>query len=393
MKKEEVSQVMEENIVKYIKLKHIAKITMGQSPDSKSYNNEKKGLPFYQGKSDFGKINPIPRVWCSNPIKVAEKDDIIISVRAPIGNTNIMTEKSCIGRGLAAITPLDDKVNIKYLYYVINSKYEELNKYGVGSTFKAITKDVLYNLEIKEIPDIKIQSDVVKKLDIIDEIIDIRKNQIKYLNNFVKAHFVKLFGNVELNDKNFKEEEISNIAEISSSKRIYANEYKEKGVPFYRSKEIIELGHNKKPSIKLFISTKRYEEIKEKYGIPNKGDILITAVGTIGETWIVNTNEPFYFKDGNILLIRLNTNISQIYFKNVLDILINIFKSKNISGSAYSALTIEKFKKMKIILPPIELQNQFAKFIEKIDKQKCEIYKNLKQMELLQESLINKFFG
>ena len=164
-------------------------------------------------------------------------------------------------------------------------------------------------------------------------------------------------------------------------------------MPFYRSKEIIELGHNKKPSIELFISTKRYEEIKEKYGIPNKGDILITAVGTIGETWIVDTDDPFYYKDGNVLQIRLNTEISQIYFKYVLDILIDIFKSKNVSGSAYSALTIEKFKKMKIILPPIELQNKFTEFVKQIDKQKFEIENSLKEMQELYESLMEKYFG
>ena len=208
-----------------------------------------------------------------------------------------------------------------------------------------------------------------------------------------KSQFVEMFGSVELNDKNFEEQEISSIADISSSKRIYANEYQENGVPFYRSKEIIELGHNKKPSIELFISAKRFEEIKERYGIPKRGDILITAVGTIGETWIVDTDNPFYYKDGNVLQIRLNTNISQIYFKYVLDILISIFKSKNVSGSAYAALTIEKFKKMKIILPPIGLQNQFAEIVKQIDKQKFEIENSLKEMQELYESLMEKYFG
>ena len=181
-----------------------------------------------------------------------------------------------------------------------------------------------------------------------------------------------MFGNVELNDKYFYEQEISDIAEITSSKRIYANEYQKNGVPFYRSKEIIELGHKKKPSIELYISIKKYKEIKEKYGIPKVGDILITAVGTIGETWIVNTEEPFYYKDGNVLQIRLKKENSQLYFKHVLDILINIFKRKNVSGSSYLALTIEKFKKMKMIIPPIDLQNQFAEIVKQIDKQKFE---------------------
>ena len=190
-----------------------------------------------------------------------------------------------------------------------------------------------------------------------------------------------MFGSVELNDKYFCEQEMSDIADITSSKRIYAHEYQKSGVPFYRSKEIIELGNKKKPSIELFISTKRYEEIKEKYGIPKTGDILITAVGTIGETWIVDTKKPFYYKDGNVLQIRLKKESSKVYFKYVLDILIDIFKRKNVSGSSYSALTIEKFKKMKMIIPPIDLQNQFSEIVKQIDKQKFESMIQLEMME------------
>ena len=378
--------------MEYLTLKDIALINMGQSPDSKTYNEEKEGIPFYQGKSDFGKINPIPRVWCSYPIKIAEKDDILISVRAPIGDTNIATEKCCIGRGLASIRPLNENVNKKYLYYLLNSKYKELNKFGTGSTFKAITKENLCNLKCAEIPDIKEQIEVVKKLDNVSQIIEIKKKQLEELSIIIKSQFVEMFGSVELNDKKFEEQEMSCISDISSSKRIYANEYQEIGIPFYRSKEIIELGHNKKPSIELFISKSRYEEIKDKYGIPKKGDILITAVGTIGETWIVDTDEPFYYKDGNVLQIRLNTDISQIYFKYVLDTLISIFKNKNVSGSAYSALTIEKFKKMKIILPPIELQDKFAEIVRQIDKQKFEsVIKAEKEIEKIQNNIYYKW--
>ena len=258
----------------------------------------------------------------------------------------------------------------------------------------------IQNLQMKQFLNQKIsyisleeQEIAVRKLDNVRNIIEIKQKQLQDLDELIKSQFVEMFGSVELNDKNFEEQELSSIAEISSSKRIYANEYKKNGIPFYRSKEIIELGHNKKPSIELFISDKRYEEIKDKYGIPKKGDILITAVGTIGEIWIVDTDEPFYYKDGNVLQIRLKTDIAQIYFKYVLDILISIFKNKNVSGSAYSALTIEKFKKMKIILPPIELQNQFADIVKQIDKQKFEIQKSLEEMQKLQESLMNKYFG
>ena len=272
------------------------------------------------------------------------------------------------------------KFENKYLYYYLMSKISDISKMFRGAGIKHLNKRELFQMNINLI-DKREQIIIVKSLDMINEIIELKKKQLEELDIILKSQFVEMFGSVELNDKYFCEQEMSDIADITSSKRIYAHEYQKSGVPFYRSKEIIELGNKKKPSIELFISTKRYEEIKEKYGIPKTGDILITVVGTIGETWIVDTKKPFYYKDGNVLQIRLKKESSKVYFKYVLDILIDIFKRKNVSGSSYSALTIEKFKKMKMIIPPIDLQNQFSEIVKQIDKQKFESMIQLEMME------------
>ena len=323
-------------------------------------------------------------------LKLLPKGTVLLSSRAPIGKVAICDNDMYCNQGFKNII-CSDRLENRYVYYFLKYNVEYIKSLGRGATFKEISKGIVENLEIPYIEK-KEQIEIANKLDKITEILKIKKQQIKQFDEIIKSQFVEMFGSVELNDKKFEEQEMSCIADISSSKRIYANEYQEIGIPFYRSKEIIELGHNKKPSIELFISKSRYEEIKDKYGIPKKGDILITAVGTIGETWIVDTDEPFYYKDGNVLQIRLNTDISQIYFKYVLDTLISIFKNKNVSGSAYSALTIEKFKKMKIILPPIELQNQFAEIVKVIDKQKFEsVIKAEKEIEKIQKNIYYKW--
>ena len=85
------------------RLGDVAEIVLGQSPPSSTYNENENGLPFYQGKLEFGNIYPSPQKWCTEPKKIAEKGDVLISVRAPVGPTNICPERSCIGRGLAAI--------------------------------------------------------------------------------------------------------------------------------------------------------------------------------------------------------------------------------------------------------------------------------------------------
>ena len=124
---------------------------MGQSPPSSTYNDMGNGLPFYQGKSEFGDTYPKPVKWCSEPNKVAELDDILISVRAPVGPTNLCPERSCIGRGLAAIRPLAGMPSRYFLYYL---RYIEdsWDSKATGTTFKAISGSVLREQEIPLAP-------------------------------------------------------------------------------------------------------------------------------------------------------------------------------------------------------------------------------------------------
>lgn len=130
------------------RLVDIAKINMGQSPPSSTYNEVGIGLPFYQGKADFGYINPVPKKYCSAPSKIAERGDILISVRAPVGPVNITTENCCIGRGLAAIkakTFIQD-----FIYFSLIFQEDYIASLGTGSTFKAINKSQLENIQIPD---------------------------------------------------------------------------------------------------------------------------------------------------------------------------------------------------------------------------------------------------
>ncbi|MGI9167218.1 MAG: restriction endonuclease subunit S, partial [Pyrinomonadaceae bacterium] len=124
------------------KLRDIAVVVMGQSPSSSTYNLDGKGLPFFQGKADFGFLYPTIRVWCSRPNKIAEPDDVLLCVRAPVGPTNLAATESCIGRGLAAVRP-EAGVNLRYLLHAFRTFAGELDAKGTGTTFKAISGKVV----------------------------------------------------------------------------------------------------------------------------------------------------------------------------------------------------------------------------------------------------------
>ncbi|WP_295245189.1 restriction endonuclease subunit S [Veillonella sp.] len=160
---------------------------------------------------------------------------------------------------------------------------------------------------------------------------------------------------------------LGDVCTISSSKRIFAKEYKTEGIPFYRGKEIIEKHNGSTVSTELFISLERYEEIKSKYDVPKKGDILLSSVGTLGVPWLVN-EDNFYFKDGNLTWLRSNEKIipDYLYFWLTSDEAQNQIDSKCI-GSTQKALTIEALKKFKITLPNVEVQKKIVSMIKPIE--------------------------
>jgi type I restriction enzyme S subunit len=132
-------------------LEEFCLVVQGQSPPGETYNTQGEGLPFFQGKAEFGDLYPTPEKWCSAPTKVAEPDDILISIRAPVGPTNLCPAQSCIGRGLAAIRPQGD-VLPKYVLYGLRLTAHELTALSTGSTFGAISGNTLRSHKLRLAP-------------------------------------------------------------------------------------------------------------------------------------------------------------------------------------------------------------------------------------------------
>ena len=134
--------------------------------------------------------------------------------------------------------------------------------------------------------------------------------------------------------KGWIEKKLGEICTITSSKRIFQSEYTPNGIPFYRTKEIKELANDKDVTTELFISEERYKEIKVNFGIPIEGDMLLTAIGTIGEIYIVEKDKEFYFKDGNVLWLKDFKSVNTYYLKFALRIFIEQIKKLS-NGSTY----------------------------------------------------------
>ena len=175
-----------------VKLADVAELVMGQSPPSTSYNDVGDGLPFYQGKTDFGATYPSPRIYCREPKKLAKSGDILMSVRAPVGATNLCNSKSCIGRGIAAIRA--NGIDRDFLYFYLKEIETYIDSLGSGAIFKAINKSQLADLPINEagIP-LPEQKKIAHILSTVQQAIEAQERIIQTTTELKKALMHKLF--------------------------------------------------------------------------------------------------------------------------------------------------------------------------------------------------------
>lgn len=328
--------------------------------------------------------------------------DIIIeksggSDKQPVGRPvlfNISDGDYSFSNFTATLRLIDESINPKFLHQCLYGYYRN------GETKRMQSKTTgLHNLDMKAylrlpIPCLSIseQQRIVSELDLLSGIIEKKKAQLKEYDQLAQSIFYDMFGDPITNEKGWEVKKLGEVCEVTSSKRIFANEYTSSGIPFYRGKEITEKSKGMPLSIELYISEEMYKELKS-IGIPQIGDVLITAVGTIGNIWVVNDNTPFYFKDGNVIWLKNIRMQNSVYFKFILEKLIEIYKQEMVRGAAYNALTIVNLKKMLVFLPPLTLQQQFAEKIEAIEKQKELIKQSITETETLFNSRMDYYFN
>lgn len=376
-----------------MQLKDVCKINMGQSPDSSSYNENGDGIPFYQGNADFGERHPVTRVWCNSPKKTADIGDILISVRAPIGALNYAKEKCCIGRGLAAIVPDKEKVSSDFIFWMLKGKNEELNRKGTGSTFKAIGRKALEEIAV---PDVSFteQNLYANNLEKVYSIILIRKQELQTLDELIKARFVDMFGSIKKNNKNWETSRLRNIAEVRG--RVGWKGYKKEDLrefgPLVLGATHLTDNGSLDLSEPVYLS---YEKFKESPEIAlHMNDLIFTQRGnTIGKVGLV-TNEIGEATINPCVLILRPIDINPIYFQTyfLMDETKNDMWALN-SGSAQPMITQKAIGDYIIMLPPLELQNEFAEFVQEVDKSKVVVQKALDEAQLLFDSLMQEYFG
>ena len=372
-------------------LKDIAHITMGQSPESESYNDEKVGIPFFQGNADFGEIYPNNRIWCSSPKKIAEPGDILISVRAPIGALNYAKERCCIGRGLAAIS-IKDEAERNYVFHLLKAKNKELNRKGTGSTFKAIGKNVLEEVQVPQIST-KEQQKRMSIMDYLESIIRKRREQLLFLDELIKARFVEMFGDPITNPKGWEHITVGDVCSSivrgpfgSALKKEFFVEPSDNTYKVYEQKHAIQ----KSADIgTYYITAEKFAELKRFECLP--GDILMSCSGTMGELFQLPDGCERGIINQALCKFTLNERILPICFLTYMRQTIGNLETKG--SGIQNIAAVSYVKAMPINLPTMDVQEKFADFVKQIDKSKVAIQKSLAETQLLFDKLMQDYFG
>ena len=354
--------------MEYTLLKNIAVITMGQSPSSSSYNEEGVGIPFYQGNADFGELYPTARIWCNEPKKIANKNDILISVRAPIGALNYATEQCCIGRGLASITVKDEALR-NYVFHLLKANRNKLINQGSGSTFKAIGKSNLEEIRIP-IVDEMTQKKIMNLMDATEQTIRQRQIELQLFDDLIKARFVEVF---RIWENKYTEEPLNEFLENITYGFTNPMPDTEEGPWKITAKDVVDGKINFNTARKT--SQESYNKLTAK-SKPQLGNVLLTKDGTLGRTAVVDRKNICV--NQSVAVLRVNGRIAPDF----LSVLLQMPKYQdcmmaNAGGGTIKHIYITKIIKMLIIVPTMEEQKVFLDFVHQVDKSKFSVFNTI----------------
>lgn len=314
---------------------------------------------------------------------------VLLSSRAPIGKVAIAGVEMYCNQGFKNLI-CSDKIHNKYLFWFLKDRTDYLNSLGRGATFKEISKSIVENIEIP-LPPIKEQKQYATTLDKFSGLISLRKQQLDRLDELVKARFVEMFGTLTTTKFSVKTlNELCLFIKDGTHQTPTYTEDSENGIKFLSSKDVTS-GQIDWTKIK-YIPQDLHEELYARIA-PQRGDILLAKNGTTGIPAIVDTDDVFdiyvslallRFKDGNNITY-LWAALSTLETKRQFD--------SSLKGIGVPNLHLSEIKKAKIIVPPIELQNKFSSFVEKIKRQKLTIQQSLDKLEVLKKSLMQEYFG
>jgi type I restriction enzyme S subunit len=392
-KKTSIGEIPEDWKVVRLGDSDIAQIIMGQSPPSATYNKDDHGIPFLQGKAEFREIYPSPIIFCSKPLKIAKTNDILLSVRAPVGDVNIAPFECCIGRGLAAIRPHSGRLHHLMLFYYLKLRKRRLEDIASGSTFKAIKKNDIEKLLIP-LPPLPEQKKIAEILSTVDKAIE-KVDQVigkteRLKKGLLQELLTKGIGHTEFRDteigripKDWKVGKLANVGKIFTGKTppTSSSFYWNGNIPFITPADM--------KNGKYVYKTERCTTLLGAEYIGNilpKDTVLVVCIGsTIGKTGMT-VEESVTNQQINAIVCGENANSHYLYYAISFRARFLKFFSGVAAVPIIKKSLIEQFK---ISLPPLPEQKKIAEILSTVDKRLELLRKKKEKLGRVKKGLMN----
>ena len=278
-------------------------------------------------------------------------------------------------------------------YLCDSIKFYDVSTIVNGATRQKLTQSAMVEMKIF-LPPLETQKQIAKQLNKCTTLLAKHKQMLETYDTLIKSRFIEMFGDILAGKYKFETRKLGEISEVGSSHRVFTTEFVEHGIPFYRGTEIGELANGKIPQKTYYISEEHYQRLIAQDSKPQIGDLLMPSICNKGQVWMVDTEEPFYYKDGRVLSISPNREIyNSKYLQYFMREKTLVEYPKLGSGSTFAEFKIFLLKDIDILTPPLSLQDAFASFVQQIDKSKFAVQKSLEKAETLYKSLMQEYFA
>ena len=323
-------------------------------------------------------------------------EDVLISWSASLGVYVWHGEKAVLNQHIFKVVFDKEKISKDFFVHQVGVILENAASNAHGATMKHLTKPVFDSLPFY-LPPYEKQCEIAKVLNKVTDLISLRKQQLVKLDELVKARFVEMFGDPADNVNNLPASPMTAICQIIDGDRgknyPKKEEFSDSGFClFLNAKNVTAQGFS-------FENCTYITEEKDallRNGKLCRGDVVLTTRGTIGNLAFYDTSVPYenIRINSGMVILRMNKQVvSEIFFIEQFKMQLDSIKSRIASGSAQPQLPISTMNKIEMILPPIELQNQFSAFVERVDKQKQTVQQSLEKLELMKKALMQEYFG
>ena len=323
--------------------------------------------------------------------RYVQRGDFLLSNSMSFGRPYILDIDGCIHDGWLVIRDTSNLFDKRFLYYFLGSPntYQKFKSMAVGGVVNNLNIDMVKKVEVPVLS-MSEQKEIADSLDKVTALISSRKAQLEKLDLLVKSRFIEMFGDTVLNPYNWNTEPLGKVCDVRDGTHD-SPIYYDTGYPLVTSKNLSS-GDIDFTDCSL-ICKNDFDKINERSKV-DFGDILMPMIGTVGNPVIVKIKNDFAIKNVALIKFYNDTRVTNVYVQALLKS--DYFDSEvlgKVRGGTQKFISLGDIRKLEILVPPIDLQNQFAEFVEQTDKLKFEIKEALEKLETLKKSLMQQYFG